>query len=334
MAYHVFLPKVDLPTVSLHPRHERWLEDWLIEFDGKVEEGDVSSSMCLQAAISEIVLTGGLQRSWENVLEDWLTDDSGIPIAYSEKYAERLYKFDNQWKQRPVHASHARWWIGRLIDTPNPRVADHVLSLIQDSGWVYNPDVSSTRLSNRMNAEFTMSLAMALEIYENHPAMGSGYPQERRNQFTAKLSNYPSTDYLSAEYFRTHGLISLGKSHLTPSHLFSDLAESCQVGEGYCDFNVEDKTDDYMGTEKRTGRDFAVHSALSTLHVLFLADFMEESKPIRQRSKAFGDHLSENPTDIPPFEIRDLPHPFGTGLSPLEVVAASFLIPRDSGTTD
>jgi hypothetical protein len=152
--------------------------------------------------------------------------------------------------------------------------------------------------------------------------------------FTAKISDYPPTDYISSEYFRVYGLGVIGKSQLAPSHTFSGLIESCEVGEGYFDINVEDKTDDYMGTEKRTGRDFAVHSALSTLHALFLAHFIEESEPVRLRCEAFGEHLANDPADIPPFQIRDLPHPFGTGLSPLEVVAASFLIARDSGTTD
>ena len=42
--------------------------------------------------------------------------------------------------------------------------------------------------------------------------------------------------------------------------------------------------------------------------------------------KAYGVHLKREPLDIQAFRIRDEDISFGTDLSPLEIIAASFLI--------
>jgi hypothetical protein len=84
-----------------------------------------------------------------------------------------------------------------------------------------------------------------------------------------------------------------------------------------------------MGTEKRSGRDAAVHSPLSAVHTQYLAGFCQGStqEAVRARLREFARHLYKNPMDIPAFKIRDLVDiPFGTDVSPLEVIAASSII--------
>jgi len=319
MIDHLFLPDVDLTNLCLHQNHRDWLVHWLEEADPHILDGDVSTSMCLQTAIIEIVVHGDLQRDWIEVFEDFLTDNDGIPLAYSEEFGKRLHKFDDQWRQHPVYASHARWWIENLMDGSTGIIADHLRDMMQDNGWVYNTAVSPTQLKTRMKSEFTMSLAMSLDILKAE--------EINLDRFVATLSTYPSTDYLSSEYFRSYGLSILDKSHLAPAPV-ADIISNCEVDKGYCDFNVDDKKDDYMGTDKRTERDDAVQSPIATLHARFLAKHhgSDLRETVKVKAREFGNHLAKEPMDIPAFQIRDLPHPFGTSLSPLEVIGGSFLI--------
>jgi hypothetical protein len=82
-----------------------------------------------------------------------------------------------------------------------------------------------------------------------------------------------------------------------------------------------------MGTAKRTSRDFALHSPLAAIHALHLCGFTtaQEQSRIRQQLDIFASHLNTEPLDIPAFQIRDLPIPFGTDISPIEVVCAAWL---------
>jgi hypothetical protein len=193
--------------------------------------------------------------------------------------------------------------------------------LVQPSGWIYNPQVSPTGMRTRMKSEYLMSFAMGMEILGAYDRL-----EKNRADFEGLLSSEPLTGYLSAEYFRAFALRLLDKKELAPASL-SSVVTSCAVGDGYCDFNVKDKIDDYMGTVKRTGRDIPVHSALSALHALFLVTFCsEEVRPhIIEQVKRFGNHIKSEPMDIQPFRMRQIDVPFGTGLSPLEVIAASAL---------
>lgn len=106
------------------------------------------------------------------------------------------------------------------------------------------------------------------------------------------------------------------------------MLESCEAGSGYCDFAVKDKVDDYMGTAKRTARDFAVHSPLSSLHAQQIASYVDNNirESILKRIIAFGYYLQSDPLNIPAFKIRDLDVPFGSNVTPLEVIAAAAII--------
>lgn len=318
--HHLFLPRTNLQEISPPPAHEKYLRCWLDERESQIVDGDVSSAMCLQSVMAEILEYGSVQREWGNIFDELLTDDGDIPIAYSEKFSERLYQFGNQWHQRPVHASHTRWWIGQITGNKNSTVVDHVRSLVRDNGFIYNPEVSSTRESYRMGSEYMMSLAMGLEIL----------PEEFVSEFDrakTKATSHDPQSHLSAEYFRTYSLELLDAENLSLSSHLLQLTQDCEAGSGYCDFNVNEKHDEHMGTASRTERDSAAHSPLATLHALYLSDFTNsDDSGVRERAEMMGAHLERDPTDIPSFQIRDLPQSFGSGETPLEVIAASSLI--------
>jgi hypothetical protein len=241
-------------------------------------------------------------------------------------YGTRLYRF-NFWLQSPVHAVHCRWFIEQVCQwskTSAERYADIIVEMIQPNGWIYNPKVSSTRLRNRMKSEYLMSLAMGCEIL----ASVNRLPDYTR-RFQATLSSTPLTDFLSAEYFRLKTLEIIQSTALAPAELERVLA-ACKTNPGFSEFSVASKVDDYMGTAKRTARDKPVHSPLASLYANAIAAFCPKDvqDDVAIWLKAYGKHFQREPFDIPAFRIRDEDIPFGTDLSPLEVIAASFIIQR------
>jgi hypothetical protein len=321
MITHIFLPMLDMEQVALLPEHRIWLENWLREIEPDIERGDVAASMCLQGAMSELLLHRRVVTDWIGVMQAFLTRD-GKPIAYSEQYGKRLYEFAF-WIQNDVHAIHARWWMQRMCSADSGLDFPGLIeSLIQPSGWIYNLQVSPTNLRTRMKSEYLMSLAMGVEILKSYDCL-----EPHRTIFEGLLSDMPVTGYLSAEYFRAKALNLLGRPELAPTTLASVLA-ACEIGAGYCDFDVRAKVDDYMGTAKRTERDIPVHSALAALHASFLANLCDPVAKNRtiERMRHFSQHIKSEPMDIQPFRMREIDIPFGTGLSPLEVIAASGIV--------
>jgi hypothetical protein len=323
MTTHLFLPSLSIPNLALLPEHEAWLTTWLQTMETDIENADVAASLCLQGVISEIALYKKTKTDWLGVMNEYLMRD-GKPIAYSEQYGKRLYNFP-QWIQTEVHAIHARWWIEQVLgQAASLEYQGLIEELVQPSGWIYNPAVSPTGMRTRMKSEYLMHLAMGIEILTAFNAI-----EDKRATFEGVLSALPVTGYLGAEYFRLHSFHTLNATHLAPTSLDAVLT-SCEVGEGYCDFDVKAKIDDYMGTAKRVSRDIPVHSALSSLHALSLASVCADAVKghVGERVHNFGEHLKANPLDIQPFKMRDIDIPFGTGLSPLEIVAASGIASR------
>ena len=52
----------------------------------------------------------------------------------------------------------------------------------------------------------------------------------------------------------------------------------------------------------------------------------EKQPPIRERFTQYARHLKESPTDIPAFQMRDIPIPFGADRTPIEIICASNII--------
>ena len=327
MSTHIFLPTLALTEFTLLPEHEAWLTSWLEELELSIETGDIAASQCLQGAMGEILVHGSISTDWLGVMDEYLVREDK-PIAYSEQYGKRLYRFAG-WIQPEVHAIHARYWIEKACDrTESLDYPALVVEVIQPSGWIYNPAVSLTGLRTRMKSEYMMSFAMGVEILSDSEIL-----ELNREQFEATLSAQPLTGYLSAEYFRQYALAHLSASNLAPVGI-DTVINSCEVGEGYCDFDVKAKVDDYMGTAKRVGRDIPVHSALSSLDALSLSALCDEAtqQRVNCRLDSLAEHFRANPLDIQPFKMRDIDIPFGTGLSPLEIIAASGIAARAPAT--
>ena len=306
--------------------HREWLLSWLSTAERYIEDGNVSASICLQSILSELVIYGCPKTDWLGVIDEYLTADDGIPMAYSELYSTRLYRF-NFWLPSPVHAVHCRWFIEQVYQSSEDsaqRYADLIIEMIQPNGWIYNPKVSSTRLRNRMKSEYMMSMAMGCEILASVNRL-SDYTR----RFQATLSSTPLTDFLSAEYFRLKALSILQSTALAPT-FWERVLSACKTKPGFSEFSVASKVDDYMGTAKRTARDKPVHSPLASLYANAIATFCPKNiqDDVAIWLKAYGKHFQRKPFDIPAFRIRDEDIPFGTDLSPLEVIAASFIIQR------
>ena len=106
---------------------------------------------------------------------------------------------------------------------------------------------------------------------------------------------------------------------------------ACEVGleRGWGDFSIASKVDAYMGTAKRTSRDKQIHSPVVACHVKELSKKvtdLELNTAIKGRLESYATYLSEKPLDIPAFQMRDVPIPFGADMTPIEAVCASHLI--------
>lgn len=327
MNEHIFLPGVRINALALLPEYREWLSSWLRRVEREIEQGDIAASMCLQGAMSEIALYGSPQTDWIGNMDAYLLDQEGKPIAYSEKYGQRLYGYEDQWLQSEVHAIHVRWWVQQTYNSPFPQIeVDYgalIEQLIQPGGWIYNPSVSETNIKTRMKSEYLMSLAMGIEILKSYSLLDDNY----KILFESAASSVQRTSFLSAEYFRLKALDILGSMELAPVDLTNVLI-ACEAGKGFCDFSVKDKVDDYMGTAKRTARDIAVHSPLSNLHAFYIASLVNEGTKERVLAKLvdFGRYLEKEPFGIPAFKIRDLNIPFGSDITPLEIIAATAII--------
>lgn len=323
MNSHALIANIDISSLALPPEYKGWLKEWLRKQDELIENEDLASSVCFQAVVSEVLLFGKPQRDWDGVFALYLTDQNGKPLAYSEKFGRRLYGFNSQWKQTPVHAVYTRYWFDTLLGSSAniQNYADLIESFIQPNGWIYNPLVSPTQLRTRMKSELFMSTAMGVEILN-----ASGRLENHKTTFVATLAQAPITGYISAEYFRLLALETLRAVKQKPIGLTSMLND-CKAGQGYCDFAVKNKVDDYMGTAKRTSRDIALHSPLSTVQAIYLSGHLsdEEKVAIETTARQLAKHLEKEPFDIPAFTIRDIPVPFGTDISPVELVCAAWL---------
>lgn len=324
MTEYIFLPEIPLEAAVVHPEHKKWLVSWLKEVEGNIEDGNVSSSMCIQGIIAEIALFKSIKTDWYGIVNEYLTDDRGFPIAYSEEYGKRLYSF-NQWLQKPLHAIYTKWWIEKILNKQKDNDIQYgtlIQSLIQPDGWMYNPDVSCTGSRTRMRSELLMSMAMGIEILDDNNLL-TGH----KKQFQATISSFPLSHCLSAEYFRLRALKKLDSIELSPVG-YNNMLKMCEAGAGYCDFSLETKVDDYMGTAKRTSRDKLVHSPLASLFAIHIASACEKSvkEYVMSRVNRFREYLKKNPFDIPSFIMRDINIPFGSDLTPLEIIAASAMI--------
>ena len=324
MHSHAFINSIDVKSLTGNKEYSAWLTQLLNDIEAHIENEAVSSSMCFEGLFCELLLKGEVEIDWIGILESFLSEGN-TPLSYSEEFGKKLYKFDSQWKQTPIHAIYTHWWIKNFLKpdgVDHQKYKDLILPFIQPSGWIYNESVSPTGIRTRMKSELMMSLAFGIQILSK-----GMIDQKIADKFRGLLSSTPFSGFLSAEYFRSVALDKLSSMELLPKQLAS-IFDLCEAGEGYCDFSLSSKVDDYMGTDKRISRDDVVHSAISTVHALYLSAFVDKKKKNEVLSKvqAFTAHLRKEPHDIPAFRMRDIDIPFGPGLTVLEIVSATYLL--------
>ena len=195
-------------------------------------------------------------------------------------------------------------------------------NFFQKDGWFYNPNVSPTNERTRMKSELLYSLLMGTELL-----IDSGEIDKYSKKILAKLSRFPPTIFISAECFRFKILDLLDSTQFIPNDS-KNVLSFCKTKKGFCDFSLELKQDDYMGTKKRSQWDISVPSAISTVQALYIAKKFDKDtyEAVLANAIDFARHLTHNPYDIPAFKIREIKINFGLDITPFELIAASKLI--------
>jgi len=331
MTSHVLLPGVVLAAGFSHPAFEGYLREWREKVIADAEVGIAAASNCQQAVFIELVLEGRLVHDWLSIMDDLLCDGDR-PLAYSSAYGDLLYKFGGQYLQSTVHSVYTRWWVETLCrqgDVDHCKFAKQVLAKKRSDALIYDGDVSPTVLRHRMKAELAMSAAMGIEIL----AKAEMLTDVLRNQLAASLCDpqkIPLLGYMTSEQFRLAALRILNYEEQFPVGIY-ECIKACEIGllHGWSDYPMASKIDAYMGTAKRTARDKPIHSPLVACHVAALSNKVEELSQrgaIEERLTLYAAKLAGNPLDIPAFQMRDIPIPFGSDLTPIEAVCASWLI--------
>lgn len=331
MTTHPIIPGVVLQSGFSHPAFERYLRDWREDAIRRAEDGDAAASVCQQAVIIDLILDGHLRHDWPSVMQDVLTN-AGRPIAYSEKFGKQLHKFGGQFLQSTVHSIYTRWWIERVV---NPAGVDHekfakmMLSKKRTDGLIYDADVSETVLRHRMKAELCMSAVMAAEILRAAEMLTDVLRIELATSL-ADPRKVPPLGYMTTEQFRLAALRLLGHEELFPVGI-GDHIDACaeDLAIGWSDFAMKSKVDAYMGAAKRTARDKPIHSPLIACHVAALSGKVDgdaKKAAVLERLTNYALILAKNPLDIPAFQMRDVPIPFGADITPIEATCASRLI--------
>ena len=316
----IFAPFFDYSKKRVNPLHEKWLIDWLENVATRVDKGITSSSECIQGALSELLLYGGLKTDWHSIIRDYLRLD-GECISYSKEHGKLLWNFDAQWQQSTVHAIYYDWCVSKLLNKDQEiDYVKQITNMIQPSGWIFNPAVSPTQLRTRMKSELLMSMEMGIEILSDTEGL-----QQYSDKFTSILVSSPPARYLSAEYFRIRSLEVLNHQEQITTNI-DLLLEDCTIEHGYHDYSIEKKTDDYMGTKKRTQHDKPVASPLISTMAKYTTAYSKDKSTIIKHVGDYANYLSNHPMDIQAYRMRDIEIPFGTSITPFEIIAATTLI--------
>lgn len=331
MTAHPMLPGVVLQPGFIHPAFERYLREWRELAIVDADQGLVTASACQQAALIDLVLEGRIRHDWLSIMDEFLMDEMR-PTAYSAGFGKRLHKFEGQYLQSTVHSIYTRWWIEMLCKPSGVNhglFAELIISKKQTDGLIYDRDTSETILRHRMKAELTMSAAMGSEIL----CIANRLSESLRDELSTNLcdpNKVPPLGYMTCEQFRLSALRTLDREEQFPVGIGGHI-DACAEGleYGWCDFSMASKVDAYMGTAKRTTRDKPINSPLVACHVNALRTKVNDPmqcRAISDRLVTYSRWLSENPLDIPAFQMRDVPIAFGTDISPIEAICASWLI--------
>jgi hypothetical protein len=316
---HLVLPcAADVDAGSLLPDYRAYLTKYLADLEARIDAELLASSELVAGCVADLWLNGKPSWAWVEIAAELLEHEHDA-LAYSRRFSEQLYGFGDQWRQADAHSIYARAWVE--LNTQGefePRWRDQMSALIQPSGWIFNPRVSPTTLRHRMRSEQFMQLAMGASL------LVGGMSDATRDAITAAAVSFPTTSYVSAEYFRFRTLQLVDRLEQmvvgTP-----DVLKQVKTIPGFSDFSLASKTDAYMGTAKRTQRDVVIFSPICTLYALELATALEIDLPDEAWTDA-AQYLRAKPLDIPAFRMRDLTAPFGDSVTAHEIIAAAILV--------
>ncbi len=322
----VWTPKISKLSNSEVSRWVRHLENWFNSEIEKFENGEVAGSTILVAYLASQALPDKRNVDWAGIIQEHLMLD-GKALAYSEIYGQKLYKFDDQWQQFNVNSAYACWFIHFNEGLEVGKFVDQIAKKRQAGGLYFDQDTSPTTYRHRMKSEIAMSTAMSLDVLTQSDAL----PDSLRKESLAALVDplaMPVLNYLSYEYFRSRAVFSLDPTLLDRQRIETLLTKCAQEIEfGWSDFVMSEKTNDYMGTATRVSRDKNIHSPLLGSMASWLMDhtcpeIMSESK---SRLEKYVTHLGKPQSDIPAFKMRDLQFDFGSSVSGIELISATYL---------
>ncbi|WCH47014.1 hypothetical protein [Lysinibacillus sp. OF-1] len=320
---HVLLPNLELDEKFQLPKEYKvFLNKYLENLYFEIASDSIAMSEAVNGIIAELLLYKELRVDWYEIVNE-LLEYNETPIAYSENYGKKLFGFDSQWLQTDVHCIYNHRFIMQLLKKPMLDYEHLILQLVQPNGYIYNPTVSITNPKTRMKSELFMSLAMGFEI------VGTGKIPEISRKI---ISNLEHTNYIAAEYFKIRALKIINKDINQYIILANEnLLQKCNTGNGYADFDVKDKIDDYMGTTKRISRDKMVGSPLITNYASELSKKLtsESQEAFNESLIEYSNHLRVNPLDILAFKMRDLEADFGESITPFEVFSAYVIINKN-----
>lgn len=319
MIQHVMLPYLDLrKQVPVGEDISQYLRSEITAIRNSIANSISSVSMFVNLEIASAVLA---KPSHEHLamLERQLVV-GGECRAYSEEYAKQLHRTENQWLQIDVYTEYSHWLISILNDKDNTNHKSKlVMKYANTSGLFFNPENSPTELKYRMKSEYLCQTLMALEV--------SPIDEELADKLKDTMKNGKITPYISAEYFKFRICEKLNfEVDYHSKKNIQMLISRCKADVGLCDFDSQNKTDDFMGSQKRTVRDQTIFSPISTLQGVYLCEKVGLHSLAEALVNEAYQYYQTNSIDLTAFKMRDIEIPFGPGASVTEVAALHTLV--------
>jgi hypothetical protein len=319
MIQHVMLPFLDLSKyVPVGDDISRYLRSEVIAIRRSIANSISSASMFVNLEIASAILAMPSDEHL-TMLERQLVV-GGECRAYSEKYAKLLHRTENQWLQIDVYTEYSHWFISILNGKDNTRHKSKlVMKYANTSGLFFNPENSNTELKYRMKSEYLCQTLMALEV--------TPIDEKSIDKLKETIKNSKMNPYISAEYFKFRICEKLNfEVDYHSKKNIQMLISRCKADVGLCDFDSQNKTDDFMGTKKRTARDQTVFSPISTLQGVYLCKKVGLHNLADILVAEAHQYYQTNSIHLVAFKMRDVEIPFGPGVSVTEVAALHTLV--------
>lgn len=319
MIQHVMLPFLDL-SKQTHVNGDIavYLQSEVTRIKQSIGNKISSASMFINLEIASAILNQ-IDESHLSALKEQLIV-GGECRAYTEEYANLLYRTENQWLQMDVYTEYSHWFIAKLHGIDNGKEKSKLMmKYSNDSGLFYNQENSETILQYRMKSEYLCQTLMALEVILPNKAL--------IDQLKETMQNSKMNPYISAEYFKIR-ICEEGGFNLDyhTKENIQMLISRCKADVGLCDFDSQNKSDDFMGSKKRTARDQTIFSPISTLQGVYLCNKFGLDDLASLLIEEVYQFFQTHSINLTAFKMRDIEVPFGPAVSVTEVAALHTLV--------